>query len=87
MGIREHCWTTQYLDILSVPFVIKESLKNNGAWLVDLTKEANFAQLNPNEVIIDNQLNETFAQDFDINFNGNNLGTIINNLSDDLLNF
>ena len=66
----------QYLDILSSALSLSKEFiqKNNGAWLVDLTKEANFAQLTPNDqAIIDNQLNEMIRTKYlDINFNGNN---------------
>lgn len=58
--------------------------KNNGAWLVDVTKPANFTKLTTDEQsVIDEQLNEMIRSKYkDINYNGLNR-RIMNELTQD----
>jgi hypothetical protein len=66
-----------YVDMLSrVLSLPKEEIeKNNGAWLVDMRKPSNFAQLTGNEQKeIDEQLNAMIRNKYvDLNYNGMNM--------------
>jgi hypothetical protein len=66
-------YITMLSNALSLP---KEQVeKQNGAWLVDVRKPSNFAQLSGNDQkIIDNQLNSMIRSKYiDLNYNGMNM--------------
>jgi hypothetical protein len=68
---------TEYVNVLSKALSLSTEYirKNNGAWLVNIEKEANFTEKNPEEQKqIDNQLNEMIRTKYtDINYNGLNM--------------
>jgi hypothetical protein len=75
----------EYLTVLSkaLSLPIDYVRKNKGAWLVNINKEPNFAELSSDEkTSVDLQLNEMIRSKYkDINYNGLNMN-ILNKLTD-----